>query len=198
MKLSEMCKGVGPWLASEGPHGDVVVSSRIRLARNVAGFHFYSHANPEQQKEILEFVHERLMRTPLKKDLWYISMSDTSAMERRLLTERHLISRELAEPDGSRAVALSRDESLVLMINEEDHLRIQIMAQGLQLMPIFTRICEIDDILESQLEYAFSAQLGYLTACPTNVGTGIRVSVMLHLPGLKMTNQIEKVFRAAK
>jgi protein arginine kinase len=196
--LTQICRNVGSWLTQSGPVSDIVISSRVRLARNIAGFHFYSQADSRQREEILQFAHDKLMSTNLHSKLLYINMCDTSDLERQLLTERHLISKELAEKDGARALAWTHDESLAVMINEEDHLRIQVMANGLQLDKTFARICEVDDLLARQLEYAFSSQYGYLTACPTNVGTGIRVSVMLHLPGLKMTQEIEKVFRAAK
>ncbi len=196
--LTQICRNVGSWLTQSGPVSDIVISSRVRFARNIAGFHFYSQADSQQREEILNFAHDKLMSTKLHSKLLYVNMCDTTDLERQLLTERHLISKELAEKDGSRAVAWTHDESLAVMINEEDHLRIQVMANGLQLDKTFERICEVDDLLARQLEYAFSSQYGYLTACPTNVGTGIRVSVMLHLPGLKMTQEIEKVFRAAK
>jgi protein arginine kinase len=196
--LSQLCRNVGSWLTESGPDSDIVISSRIRFARNISGFHFYSQADSRQRQDILSFAHDKLMSTDLRKQLSYVNMSDTSDLERQLLTERHLISKELAEENGSRAVAWTQDESLAVMINEEDHLRIQVMTNGLQLQKTYERICHVDDILETKIEYAYSPQYGYLTACPTNVGTGIRVSVMLHLPGLKMTQEIEKVFRAAK
>ncbi len=182
----------------EGPESDIVISSRVRLARNIAGYNFYAHSTAAEQAEVLNFVHKKLMATRLKDQLKYLEMDETTPLERQLLTERHLISKELAEGEGPRAVALRPDETLALMINEEDHLRIQMMAGGLQLQETYQQIGAVDELLEEKMEYAFSPQYGYLTACPTNVGTGIRVSVMLHLPGLKMTGEIEKVFRAAK
>ena len=198
MKLGQLYKQVGAWLEGSGPESDVVISSRVRLARNIAGFNFFTHADAEEQGEVLRFVHEKLMATKLKERLWYVEMKDTEPLEKQLLAERHLISKELTEGDGSRAVALTHNEELSLMINEEDHLRIQVISSGLQLNETYMQITEVDDLLEEQMEYSFSPQYGYLTACPTNVGTGIRVSVMLHLPGLKMTGEMERVFRAAK
>ncbi|HMO26260.1 MAG TPA: protein arginine kinase, partial [Tepidisphaeraceae bacterium] len=117
---------------------------------------------------------------------------------RQLLVERHLISKPHAAAEGARGVAITEDETVSIMVNEEDHLRIQVLRSGLQLEEAWEQISEIDDALESRLEFAFNPKFGYLTACPTNVGTGIRVSVMLHLPALKLTGEIEKVFRAAK
>jgi protein arginine kinase len=198
MQLSEIYKKVGPWLDGNGPQSDIVISSRIRLARNIVGFYFLSQSTPEQQAELLHFVHNKMMASELKDKIWFLKMEEISPLERQMLTERHLISKQLAQEDGACGVALMQDESLALMINEEDHLRIQALTSGLRLHEIYDRINQIDDLLEGQMEYAFSPQYGYLTACPTNVGTGIRVSVMLHLPALKMTGQIEKVFRAAK
>ncbi|MBN2212306.1 MAG: protein arginine kinase, partial [Sedimentisphaerales bacterium] len=126
------------------------------------------------------------------------SLDELGNLERQVLQERQLISRQHAQGDGARGVAISHDESLTLMINEEDHLRMQILASGLQLTELYERINRVDDLLESNISYAFSSELGYLTACPTNVGTGIRVSVMLHLPALKLTGRMKKFFRAAK
>ncbi|MCY2931058.1 MAG: ATP--guanido phosphotransferase [Planctomycetota bacterium] len=119
-------------------------------------------------------------------------------MDRQLLVERHLISRHLAEGTAPRGVVVSADETLAVMINEEDHLRIQVLRSGLQLLEAMQEIHRIDDCLETHLDYAYHPRYGYLTACPTNVGTGLRVSVMLHLPGLKFVGEIEKAFRAAR
>jgi protein arginine kinase len=198
MKPSRTYEGIGVWLEGSGPLGDIVISSRVRLARNVAGFLFFSQAEAQEQAELLHFVRDKVMATELKKDLQYIDMEEASPLERALLAERHVISRQMAEGDGARGVALAHDESLAVMINEEDHLRMQWLSSGLQLEETYARINRVDDLLEGQMDYAFSPQYGYLTACPTNVGTGVRVSVMLHLPALKMTGQMDKVFRAAK
>jgi len=188
----------GGWMDGSGPLADIVVSSRIRLARNVAGFHFWSHADAEQRHQIRRFVHEKLMTSSLAEELWFVELEQLTPLERHVLQERQLISRQLAQGEGARGVAISTDESLALMINEEDHLRVQVLGSGLQLTELYERIRGVDDLLESCISFAFSPELGYLTACPTNVGTGIRVSVMLHLPALKLTGQIEKFFRAAK
>ncbi|MCP4707382.1 MAG: protein arginine kinase [Planctomycetes bacterium] len=198
MKFDHIYQGVGAWMDETGPESDIVISSRVRLARNVAGYHFFAHSTTAERSDLLHFIHKKLMSTHLKDQLQYLKMTEATALERQLLIERHLISKELAESEGPRAVALTSDETLAVMINEEDHLRIQMMASGLQLKQTYQRISEVDDLLEEKMEFAFSSQYGYLTACPTNVGTGIRVSVMLHLPGLKMSGEIEKVFRAAK
>ena len=196
--VSDIYNRTSDWMDGSGPMSDIVLSSRIRLARNIAGYLFFSHADQEQQSDLLEYVRRRIMTTELKDELWYLNMAKTRSLERHMLAERHLISRRLAESQGARGVALSHDESLALMVNEEDHLRVQMLASGLQLEETYEHINRIDSLLEEKMEYAFSPKYGYLTACPTNVGTGLRVSVMLHLPALKMTEQMGKVFRAAK
>ena len=130
------------------------------------------------------------------QDLTFIDVADLQTLDRQFLVERQLISREHANSDGARAVAIDQQERLSLMVNEEDHLRIQVMKSGLDLAGAWDQINDLDDRIESQLTYAFNSKLGYLTACPTNVGTGMRVSVLVHLPALVITQQIEKVFRS--
>ena len=198
MDLSTIHQQVGGWLDNSGPLCDIVISSRIRLARNVSGYLFHGHADEEQHTEVYKLICDRIMSTQLKEDLCCVDLCDIPELSRQLLRERHLVSQRLADGEGARGVALATDESLSLMINEEDHLRVQVLASGLQLMEQYDRIERIDDMIEQQLQFAFSPEYGYLTACPTNVGTGIRVSVMLHLPALKMAGQIQKVFRAAQ
>jgi len=198
MNIGKMCHGIADWMDGSGPLADIVISSRIRLARNVAGFLFFSHADEEQQAELLEYVSGNIMATELKDDMSFLEMRNTPALQRRILAERYLISRRLADSQGICGVTLAHNESLTIMINEEDHLRLQVLASGLQLREIYEHIDRVEQLLEDRMEYAFSPQYGYLTACPTNVGTGIRVSVMLHLPALKMTGQIEKVLRATR
>jgi protein arginine kinase len=127
-----------------------------------------------------------------------VDLDGAPEIDRQLLVERHLISKPHATAEGARGVAVGENETTSIMINEEDHLRIQVLRSGLQLEEAWEQINKIDDVLESKLDYCFHSRFGYLTACPTNVGTGIRVSVMLHLPALKLTGEIEKVFRAAK
>ncbi len=126
----------------------------------------------------------------------YVNVAQLDKVDRQFLVERHLISREHAEGQGTRAVAIDAHEKFSLMINEEDHLRIQVMQSGLDLDSVWEQINRIDDLIEEKVTYAFHDRLGYLTACPTNVGTGMRVSVMLHLPALVITRQIDKVFRS--
>jgi protein arginine kinase len=188
----------GPWIGAHGPHCDVVMSCRSRLARNIAGFPFVNRASAAQRTELLNVARGVLLNGALSESMIWVDLVQSTERDRQLLFERHLISKNLLEGTNERAVAISGDESLSVMINEEDHLRMQILAPGLELRNVFDRINAIDNAIESHLDYAFSRRWGYLTACPTNVGTGIRFSVMMHLPALKITNEIERVRRAAK
>jgi protein arginine kinase len=187
-----------PWTDEIGPHQEVVMSCRVRMARNLAGFPFVNRASQRECEEILQLTRDVLLNAYAGHEMLWVDLNQSTGLDRGLLMERHLISKNHAEAKNSRAVAISADETLSVMVNEEDHLRMQILAPGLQLQDVFDRIDAVDDAVESRVDYAFSPRWGYLTACPTNVGTGIRFSVMLHLPGLKITNEIEKVRRAAK
>lgn len=198
MRLTDISKDINEWFKGTGPSSDVVISSRIRLARNLAGYKFLNRCTGEERKEILEKLKNVLMSLNLGEKVSYVSVDQASSLDRNFLVERHLISRNHAYGKGPRGVVVANREFFAAMINEEDHLRMQILKGGLQLGKCIEQIGQIDDVIESKLDYAFSPRYGYLTACPTNVGTGIRVSVMLHLPALKMTNQIEKFFRSAK
>jgi len=205
--------------SDDAPNCDVVLSSRVRLARNVAGFPFVNRASAAQCQELMGIARPVLLElkpeswgqdrlsqaasaadpsaTPQPSMIW-VDLNQATLRDRRLLFERHLISKHLAESEHRRAVAISGDESLSVMVNEEDHLRMQILAPGSQLGQVFEQLNAIDDAIEGRIDYAFSPRWGYVTACPTNIGTGIRFSVMMHLPALKMTNEIDRVRRAAK
>lgn len=187
------------WLAAGGPAGDIVLSSRVRLARNLAGFPFPNKAGPEDRRQILALFEHQVTHGGLAPCLRWVDLSLTPALGRGALAERQLMSRQHAKGDSPRALAYSApDERLSVMVLEEDHLRLQVMRRGLALAEARAQVNEADDRIEAVLDYAFHPRFGYLTACPTNVGTGIRVSVMLHLPGLKLTGEIDKVRRAAK
>lgn len=198
MKLSDLTQGAGEWLRGSGPQSDIVISSRIRLARNVTGFPFLSKCSRPQRSSIEQRVREVILGAPVAPKTLYVDLEKATENDRQLLVERHLISKPHAQAEGARGVAISQDETISIMVNEEDHLRIQVLRSGLQLEEAWDQINKVDDALESKLDFTFHPRFGYLTACPTNVGTGIRVSVMLHLPALKLTGEIEKVFRAAK
>ena len=196
MDLNSLTTTSGEWLRGSGPESDIVISSRVRLARNLAQFPFPNRAEESVRAEIESMLREKIQDLPVGKKVGYVNVRDLSDLDRQFLVERQLISREHAESRGSRSVVIGSEENVSLMINEEDHLRIQVLRSGFALDDCWKEIDRIDDLLEEQVTYAFSDQVGYLTACPTNVGTGIRVSVMLHLPALVLTKEIQKVFQA--
>ena len=174
----------------------IVLMTRIRLARNLAGKPFPGWAKPVQRAEIFEGCRAAVAATtPMKRGL-DIEISDLSELEKQILVERHLISRELSGAKGDAGVVINKDQTFSVMINEEDHLRIQVLRAGFQLKKAWNAINELDSTLEDQLDFAFSPTLGYLTACPTNLGTAMRASAMMHLPALVISNQMEKVVRA--
>ncbi|HEV8607930.1 MAG TPA: protein arginine kinase [Tepidisphaeraceae bacterium] len=198
MKLSDLTNHAGEWLRGSGPMSEIVISSRIRLARNIAGSPFLSRASRHQRQHLETRIRDTILSAQIAPQTLYVDLDSAPEIDRTLLVERHLISKPHAAAEGARGVAIGEDETVSIMVNEEDHLRIQVLRSGLQLEEAWEQINQIDDRLESKLDWAFHPRFGYLTACPTNVGTGIRVSVMLHLPALKLTGEIEKVFRAAK
>ena len=198
MKLTDISGDINEWFDGSGPLADIVISSRIRLARNLAGHKFLSRCSVTERSAILKKLRDVLMSLELGDKIFYISVDKAPVLDRNFLVERYLISRHHAFGKGPRGVVIAQREFFTAMINEEDHLRIQVLKGGLQLSQCAEQINHIDDMIEQKLDYAFSPRYGYLTACPTNLGTGIRVSVMLHLPALKMTSQIEKFFNAAR
>jgi len=228
--LDSLLSATCGWLEGTGSESDVVVSSRIRLARNLAQYPFLSRANTNTKTEIERLLREKIFNAltsapqtveaeatrseesteetagepqaasvpprPFYSDLQYVDVNGLSRLDRQLLMERQLISRELSEGNGPRGVVIGDRQQMSIMVNEEDHLRMQVLRSGFNLSECWTVMDRLDDAIESEVSYAFHEQFGYLTACPTNVGTGIRVSVMLHLPALVQTREIQKVFQA--
>ena len=194
--LNNLAARTGEWLRGGGAENDIVVSSRIRLARNLTSYPFTSRATAEQRGELEAILSERIMKVDIAEGAAYLNLNELSPIERMLLVERHLISRELSAAEGDRGVAFTPDEVISIMVNEEDHLRIQVMRCGYELEDTWRIVNEVDNKLEHVLQFAFSTKLGYLTACPTNVGSGMRLSVMLHLPALVSTRHLEKVVNA--
>ncbi|MDO8542812.1 MAG: protein arginine kinase [Opitutaceae bacterium] len=174
----------------------IVLMTRVRLARNLAGYSFPGWAKPAQREEILDKCREAVAATPQMKRCFDVAIGELSDLEKQILVERHLISRELSGAKTGAGVIVSKDQAFSIMMNEEDHLRIQVLRSGFQLKKAWTAINDLDTALEDHLDYAFSSTLGYLTACPTNLGTGMRASAMMHLPALVISNQMEKVVRA--
>jgi len=199
MSLRQMTDHAGEWLRGAGPNSDIVISSRVRVARNLAGFPFVGQANRRQRHEVLSTAREQITSNRVADNVLWVDLNDSPRLDRQLLVERHLISKQHgSDHPVPRAVAVGSDETFAIMVNEEDHLRMQVLRSGMQLGEAWEQINRIDDVLEQKLDFAYSRRFGYLTACPTNVGTGVRVSVMLHLPALKLTGEIEKVRRAAR
>jgi protein arginine kinase len=179
-----------------GPMDQIVLSSRVRLARNIQGFSFPGWAKKAERVRSLEVIRGAVEQLQVMADGFSESMDNLSSIDKQILVERHLISREHAAKSGGSGLVLDRNESLSVMVNEEDHLRMQSLRPGLQLREVWQAVDEIDSALEAKLPYAFSPELGYLTACPTNVGTGIRVSAMLHLPGLVLAELINAIVQS--
>jgi protein arginine kinase len=188
-------RDVGEWLSGSGPESDIVMSTRIRFARNVVEFPFLTRIDERRKTELERWLRERIAKARLG-EVDYQNLAEAGTIERQCLVERHLISRDHAAGRGDRGVAVGRGGMLSVMVNEEDHLRVQVLRSGFQPDAAFRQLLEVDQKLESTVDFAFSPEFGHLTACPTNCGTGMRVSVMLHLPALVMTKQIEKVFHA--
>lgn len=186
------------WLGESGSESDIVLSSRVRLARNLAGVPFVGRASDPDRNEVVGIVRRCPVFADREDGLNWLEMEELNEHERTMLVERHLISHQFADATFPRGVALSTDKRLSVMVNEEDHLRMQSLAPGFALREAFARVSAIRDEFESSLDFAFSPRWGFLTACPTNVGCGIRFSVMLHLPGLKMTEELGRVRQAAK
>ena len=196
MKLSTVLSTPGEWLRGDGPHHQVVISSRVRLARNVRNRAFPGWAKKAERLLILEQIKPAVEELPEMQDAFSESLQDLSELDKRVLVERHLISREHAAKSSGSAVVINKRQTLSIMLNEEDHFRMQSIRSGLQLKQAFKLVDKIDTALENKLEFAYDQRLGYLTACPTNVGTGMRASAMLHLPGLVLSELINQVVQA--
>src|SRR5881392_1872315 len=180
----------------KGPHDRIVMSSRVRLARNLREASFPTWAKKPERIRVLELIRPAIETLPEMKEAFSEAMDSLTTLDKQILVERHLISREHAAKSAGSGLVLNGDETLCVMINEEDHLRMQALRPGLQLRQAWTTLDQSDSMLEKKLEFAFSPELGYLTACPTNLGTGIRVSAMLHLPGLVLAEQINPIIQS--
>jgi protein arginine kinase len=196
VKFSNVMSSAGEWLRGEGPHHQIVISSRVRFARNLRNRAFPGWAKKAERMAILELIKPRVETLTEMQDSFSELLQDLSALEKQVLVERHLISREHAAKGVGSAVVMNRRQTLSIMINEEDHLRMQSIRSGLQLKQAFKLLDKIDTALEGNLEFAYDPRLGFLTACPTNVGTGMRASAMLHLPGLVLSELINQVVQA--
>lgn len=176
------------WYLEDGKDSDVVVSSRVRIARNIAGKKFVSTASDEELKDVLMTI----KNSNIDSDLHFINLSDLDELMQNSLVEKRVISRDLLEMKET-GILLNDAEDISIMINEEDHLRIQVMKPGFNLDEALSDAIRVDEKISSKINYAYNDKYGFLTACPTNLGTGLRASVMLHLPALRLTGKIEKV-----
>lgn len=193
-----MNKAISPWMRNEGPDSDIVLSSRIRLARNFSQIPFPIIAAQAELENIQEFFQKEYEHQSFEshKDFEYIPINQLTPIERRTLVEKHLISPHLVKNKQTAGTLISKDEQVSVMVNEEDHIRIQLYFPGFQLAKTLEEAFKIDDWLERKVDYAFDETIGYLTSCPTNVGTGMRASVMIHLPALVITNRINRLLPA--
>src|SRR5699024_10303627 len=191
-------EAVSPWMHEEGPDSDIVLSSRIRLARNFTNTTFPIIAKEEELEHILEFFKEHYATRSFQqyKDFEFIPINDLSRIEKTLLVEKHLISPYMIKHVRPTAVMISKNEQVSIMVNEEDHIRLHMYLPRFQLEETLQRANELDDWLEEHIDYALDEKRGYLTSCPTNVGTGMRASVMMHLPALAMTKQLNRMVPA--
>ena len=192
----ELLRNPLSWLADSGPDDDIAISTRIRLARNFSETPFPIAGNQDALLQVRELAGQAILNSEALVDPMEFELHALSDTEKRLLLERRLISRDMLNPNPASVLLADRDESLAVMINEEDHLRIQALSPGFQLESVWQRINQFDDVLASRIPYAFDPRLGFLTSCPSNLGTGMRASVMLHLPGLVMAGQIAAVKQA--
>ncbi|MFM7230943.1 MAG: protein arginine kinase [bacterium] len=191
-------KTPAPWLRGTGPHSEMVLSTRIRLARNLADVPFTQRARNEDLMGVLSRVGAAVHSSSVLGGGLLLRMQDCSAIERQVLVERHLVSHELSDGTRPRGIYVAPDDRVSLMINEEDHLRLQTLVPGFQLAEAWGLADVADDELDARLEYAFSEDFGYLTACPTNAGTGLRASVLIHLPALVLLGEIKRVLEAVQ
>ena len=196
MTLDDLLNNTGEWIRCTGPVCDIVMSSRVRLARNLADYPFSHWASKKEQETALETSKQSILSIKKLKDSLFLEIEKLDPIDKQFLVERHLMSKEHMVDSENKGLCVGQDEVISIMINEEDHLRMQVMKSGFNLKEAWQILDDIDNELGNSLDFAYSVDFGYLTACPTNTGTGMRASVMLHLPSLVMTKQIGKVLQA--
>ena len=189
---------LGEWLRGEGSEVDIALCTRVRFARNIDGFRFAGLMEAEEAEELDQFLAGILTSGACVEQLTREHINTLGDVEREVLVERHLISQELASAKRACSVFLNANESVSVMVNEEDHLRVQVFRSGLGIAEAFSRARLLDEWVLSNVPVAFSEEFGFLTSCPTNTGTGMRISVMLHLPGLVWSEEIEKATHTAQ
>jgi protein arginine kinase len=196
LSFDDLIARQSPWLSGEGPYAEMVLSTRMRLARNLQSVPFTHRARDEQLQGVMMSVSSAAHNARSFGGGLLLRMNELSAIDRQILVERHLVSHELGDGTRPRGILIGAEERLSLMINEEDHLRLQAMAPGFQLAEAWSLADAADDELEQSLDYAFSEEIGYLTSCPTNAGTGLRASVLIHLPALVLLEEIQRVLKS--
>ena len=195
MNLQDLARNSADWLSGADDVDGIVLSCRTRLARNLSSSPFAHKATEDDQEKIIAQVLASAKDSSQMNSAIFFKMNALKTEERRLLVERHLISPALADSKGQRGVLFNRNESLSVMINEEDHLRLQAILPGLKALEAWAQINALDNELGARLDYAHTEKWGYLTACPTNTGTGLRISVLIHLPALVLNEDMERVLR---
>jgi len=191
--FDEMAKSPAAWLSGKGNEALVVLSTRVRMARNVAGCKFPTTADSETKERIIGYFDSCITRSEMLADGQYYKASDISDLDRDFLIERHLISPVFLNVDLTKALYIDPHERVSIMVNEEDHLRIQALSAGLDPQGSYEMAMNYENEINQYLEFEYDPDFGYLTSCPTNAGTGMRVSVLIHLPGLVLTRDIEKI-----
>ena len=195
-EIDSLMKSTCEWLRGRGEASDIVMSSRMRLARNIQGYSFTHRLAKDEAEDLIEMTESAVKHSGYLKDSWFFRQKNLSSLDKQFLLERHLISHDLTSCKTDMAVCVSQNEAAAIMVLEEDHLRIQVLQSGFSLREAWEIINRIDSEVEQQVPYSFHQVLGYLTACPTNVGTGLRASCMMHLPALVMTKQVNKILQA--
>ena len=196
MRIDDLVRQSGEWLNGEGPNADIVISNRVRLARNVKGYPFFHWAGKKEKEEIYSVVKGAIDSSKYMKKALFLKVDELDDIDKQFLVERHLMSMEHTANDKAKGLAVDEKEIISIMINEEDHIRAQAIRSSFNLMETWRVLDALDNELGGKLDYSYSSRWGYLTACPTNIGTGLRASVMLHLPALVITNQIGRVLQA--
>ncbi|HEC69435.1 MAG TPA: protein arginine kinase [Candidatus Omnitrophica bacterium] len=193
MILEDLLNKPGEWFKGKGPDANIIISSRIRLARNLVDIPFPKRMKPPQVEKLFERIRQAQEKSNFLRGFEFLKGTEISPLDREFLLERHLVSQEYVNYSQDKALLLRRDEVCSIMVNEEDHLRIQVIKSGFDLQDTWEIANRVEEEFSKTLNFAFSLNLGFLTSCPTNVGTGMRASCMLHLPGLIMTKRINRV-----
>ena len=196
MKLDNLINQTSEWLKGTGPDSDIVISSRIRLARNIKGYNFVDWSDDASKKAVIDIAKPAIEASNYMKNGLYVDMSQLGSLDKQFLIERHLVSREHSIDTEYKSTLIADREIISIMVNEEDHLRLQVIQSGLVLDDAWNIMMGLEADLEKRLGFAFSEEWGYLTACPTNTGTGLRASAMLHLPAVVLTSQVDTLIHS--